>query len=88
MVDNVTLKALVQKISGEQFRAILMMLIVAIIGLIPAATSKGIGSDVQRPLFIVIIGGLTSTLIFTPIIIPALFYWVSKKKIKNTIKKV
>lgn len=80
---KLTLKALVQKISGEQFRAILMMLIVAIIGLIPAATSKGIGSDVQRPLSTVIIGGLTSTLIFTPIIIPALFYWVSKKKFKK-----
>jgi cobalt-zinc-cadmium resistance protein CzcA len=81
--SKLTLRAVVQKIAGEQFRAILMMLIVAIIGLIPAATSKGIGSDVQRPLATVIIGGLTSTLIFTPIIIPALFYWVTKHKTKK-----
>lgn len=86
-LSQLTLKAMIQKISTEQFRAILMMLIVAIIGLIPAATSKGIGSDVQRPLATVIIGGLTSTLIFTPVIIPALFYWVTKKKREQLIKK-
>lgn len=85
-ISQMTLKAMIQKISTEQFRAILMMLIVAIIGLIPAATSKGIGSDVQRPLATVIIGGLTSTLIFTPVIIPALFYWVTKKKRGQEIK--
>lgn len=86
-LSQLTLKAMIQKISTEQFRAILMMLIVAIIGLIPAATSKGIGSDVQRPLATVIIGGLTSTLIFTPVIIPALFYWVTKKKREQSLKK-
>lgn len=73
-----TLKASVQKVATEQFRAILMMLIVAIIGLIPAATSSGIGSDVQRPLATVIIGGLTFTLLFTPVVIPPLYYWVQK----------
>ncbi|MBS1634385.1 MAG: efflux RND transporter permease subunit [Bacteroidetes bacterium] len=81
--SRLTLKAMVHKVSGEQFSAILMMLIVAIIGLLPAATSKGIGSDVQRPLATVIIGGLTSTLVFAPLLIPTLFYWASssgKKK--------
>lgn len=55
------------------------MLIVAIIGLVPAATSSGIGSDVQRPLATVIIGGLTFTLLFTPVVIPALYYWTAAK---------
>jgi cobalt-zinc-cadmium resistance protein CzcA len=50
----------------------------AILGLIPAALSTGIGSDVQRPLATVIIGGLTSTLIFAPLIIPPLFWWTNK----------
>jgi cobalt-zinc-cadmium resistance protein CzcA len=66
--------------SKEQLRALLSILVVAIIGLVPAAISSGIGSDVQRPLATVIIGGLTSTLIFAPIIIPPLFLWISKTK--------
>ena len=40
----------------------LMMILVAMFGMIPAATAKGIGSDVQRPLATVVVGGLISTL--------------------------
>jgi len=68
----------VQRTAEEQLRAILSILVVAIVGLIPAATSSGIGSDVQRPLATVIIGGLTSTLIFAPILIPPLYWWVER----------
>lgn len=69
--------------SKEQLRALLSILVVAIIGLVPAAISSGIGSDVQRPLATVIIGGLTSTLIFAPIFIPPLYLWVSKNSEKK-----
>lgn len=69
--------------SVHQLRAILSILVVAIIGLVPAAISKGIGSDVQRPLATVIIGGLTSTLLFAPILIPPLYYWVVRKKVQT-----
>lgn len=64
--------------SEEQLRALLSILVVAIVGLVPAAISSGIGSDVQRPLATVIIGGLTSTLIFAPVIIPPLYLWLAK----------
>lgn len=85
---SLPLRAAVQKVAVTQFKAISMMLVVAIVGLIPAATSSGIGSDVQRPLATVIIGGLTFTLLFTPIVIPALFYWLSiKDKKKNRFQK-
>jgi len=70
----------VEKVSKEQLRAILSILVLAVLGLIPAATSTGIGSDVQRPLATVIIGGLLSTLIFAPLIIPALYYWIHPTK--------
>ncbi len=70
----------VSKISKEQLRAVLSILILAIFGLVPAATSSGIGSDVQRPLATVIIGGLTSTLIFAPFLIPPLYWWTNKNK--------
>ena len=76
-------KALIASVSKEQLRAVLTILILAIFGLVPAATSSGIGSDVQRPLATVIIGGLTSTLIFAPLLIPPLYWWVNKPKTKD-----
>jgi cobalt-zinc-cadmium resistance protein CzcA len=72
------LKQIIALASSEQLRAILSILIVAIVGLVPAAISSGIGSDVQRPLATVIIGGLTSTLIFAPIVLPPLYYLIEK----------
>jgi cobalt-zinc-cadmium resistance protein CzcA len=75
-----SLKEIIILASGEQMRAILSILVVAIVGLVPAAISTGIGSDVQRPLATVIIGGLTSTLIFAPIVIPPLFYLAERKR--------
>ncbi len=74
------LKNIVALASAEQFRAILSILIVAIVGLIPAAISSGIGSDVQRPLATVIIGGLTSTLLFAPLALPPLYYLLMNRR--------
>jgi cobalt-zinc-cadmium resistance protein CzcA len=73
------LKLMVAVASSDQLRAILSILIVAIVGLIPAAISSGIGSDVQRPLATVIIGGLTSTLLFAPLVLPPLYYLAEKR---------
>ncbi|MGZ3918648.1 MAG: efflux RND transporter permease subunit [Bacteroidia bacterium] len=78
--NNSDIHDIVRNTASEQLRALLSILIVAIIGLVPAAISSGIGSDVQRPLATVIIGGLTSTLIFAPIIIPPLYLWLEKNK--------
>src|SRR5690554_3393924 len=74
---------LISDTSKDQLRAVLTILILAIFGLVPAATSTGIGSDVQRPLATVINGGLTSTLIFAPILIPPLYWWANKKRKKK-----
>lgn len=70
---------LVRATSKEQLKAVLSILVLAILGLVPAAISTGIGSDVQRPLATVIIGGLTSTLIFAPILLPPLYWWTHQK---------
>lgn len=74
---------LISDTSKDQLRAVLTILILAIFGLVPAATSSGIGSDVQRPLATVIIGGLTSTLIFAPFLIPPLYWWANKNRKKK-----
>jgi cobalt-zinc-cadmium resistance protein CzcA len=78
-VNNSVSPSLISATAKEQIRAILSILVLAILGLIPAAISTGIGSDVQRPLATVIIGGLTSTLLFTPFILPPLYYWIERK---------
>lgn len=85
--NNIISQPLIKQTSIEQLRAILSILILAILGLIPAAISKGIGSDVQRPLATVIIGGLTSTLIFAPILIPPLYWWTNKNQNSNNHSK-
>ncbi len=56
----------------EQMRPILMMTLSACIGLLPAAISTGIGSQVQRPLATVIVGGMLVGPILLLIVVPAL----------------
>jgi len=58
-----------------QMRPVLMMIAVALLGMLPAALATGVGSDVQRPLATVVVGGLLSTLVLTLFALPAL-YWV------------
>jgi cobalt-zinc-cadmium resistance protein CzcA len=49
-----------------------MMIVVAMLGMVPAARATGVGSDVQRPLATVVVGGLCSTLVLTLLALPAL----------------
>jgi cobalt-zinc-cadmium resistance protein CzcA len=63
-----------------QMRPVLMMVVVAMLGMIPAAVAKGIGSDVQRPLATVVVGGLASTLVLTFVGLPALYYLVARRR--------
>ena len=56
----------------QQMRAILMMALSACIGLLPAAISTGIGSQVQRPLATVVVGGMLIGPIMFLIVVPAL----------------
>ncbi len=61
-----------------QLRPVLMMIVVAMIGMVPAARATGIGSDVQRPLATVVVGGLASTLLLTFLALPTLCYLVKR----------
>ena len=56
-----------------QMRPVLMMIVVAMLGMVPAAIATGVGSDVQRPLATVVVGGLLSTLLLTLFALPALY---------------
>ena len=56
-----------------RLRTVLMTALLAMLGLMPMALSHGIGSEVQRPLAMVIIGGLFSAAALTLIVLPALY---------------
>jgi heavy metal efflux system protein len=61
----------------QRLRPIIMTTLVASIGLLPAATSRGIGSDSQRPFAIVIVGGLLLALLLSVYLLPTLYVWVA-----------
>jgi cobalt-zinc-cadmium resistance protein CzcA len=60
-----------------RLRPIMMTMLVATLGLLPAATSHGIGSDSQRPFAIVIVGGLLSDLVMSIFLLPTLYVWMA-----------
>lgn len=60
-----------------RLRPVLMTALVALLGLVPMALAHGIGSEVQRPLATVVIGGLVSSTILTLIVLPALYKWIT-----------
>jgi cobalt-zinc-cadmium resistance protein CzcA len=55
----------------------MMTMLVATLGLLPAALSRGIGSDSQRPFAIVIVGGLISDLVMSIFLLPTLYVWMA-----------
>lgn len=61
-------------------RAVVMTALMASIGLLPAAISTGIGSESQKPLAIVIIGGLMTATVLTLLVFPILFWIFNRKK--------
>jgi cobalt-zinc-cadmium resistance protein CzcA len=61
-----------------RLRPVLMTAVVALLGLLPLALSHGIGSEVQRPLAIVVIGGLVSSTLLTLIVLPVLYQWFDR----------
>jgi cobalt-zinc-cadmium resistance protein CzcA len=61
-----------------RLRPIMMTMLVATLGLLPAALSHDIGSDSQRPFAIVIVGGLIADLALSIVILPTFYVWVAK----------
>ena len=62
----------------RRLRPIMMTMLVATLGLLPAATSHGIGSDSQRPFAIVIVGGLIATLFMSVLLLPTIYVWIAR----------
>jgi len=62
-----------------RLRPVVMAGTVAILGLIPAALSNGIGSQSQKPFAIVIIGGVFTATLLTLFVLPALYQWAARR---------
>ena len=61
-----------------RLRPIMMTMLVATLGLLPAAMSHSIGSDSQRPFAIVIVGGLVADLVMSIFLLPTLYVWLAR----------
>jgi heavy metal efflux system protein len=61
-----------------RLRPIMMTMLVACFGLVPAALSHAIGSDSQRPFAIVIVGGLAAALLMSLLLLPTLYVWIAR----------
>ncbi|MBL7864289.1 MAG: efflux RND transporter permease subunit [Cyclobacteriaceae bacterium] len=83
---NLTTQRLPEAIAAAvrtRTRPVIMTALMAAIGLLPAAISTGIGSESQKPLAVVIIGGLVTATLFTLLVFPIFFYWSVRKSVSE-----
>jgi cobalt-zinc-cadmium resistance protein CzcA len=72
--SGIALRDAVIEGASERFRPVLMTATVATVGMMPAALGTGVGSDVQRGVATVVIGGLLLATLLTLFILPSLYY--------------
>jgi cobalt-zinc-cadmium resistance protein CzcA len=65
-----------------RLRPVLMTATVAMLGLIPFLFATGPGSEVQRPLAVVVIGGLITSTLLTLVMLPVLYRWFDEVKVE------
>jgi len=69
----------------ERLRAVLMTALLAALGLLPAAMSHAIGSETQRPIAVVVVGGTISAALMTLLVLPVSYYWAGR--IRNRLRR-
>ena len=68
----------VEEGANSRLRPVLMTALIAALGLIPLLLATGVGSEIQRPLATVVVGGLFSSTLLTLFVLPALYQWFSR----------
>lgn len=86
LVQPNDLRAAVIRGASERVRPVLTTATVAALGLVPAALAHGLGSDVQRPLATVVVGGLVSATVLTLVLLPALYYLLEARLVRMANK--
>jgi cobalt-zinc-cadmium resistance protein CzcA len=74
----------VQEGAERRLRPVLMTAMIASLGLVPLLTATGPGSELQRPLAVVVIGGLITSTLLTLILLPTLYAWLEGKSERPT----
>ena len=69
------LRAAIDEAVRERIRPILMVALMGSMGLFPAALSSGMGSEIQKPLAIMIVGGILICMLLSFTVLPQVFYW-------------
>ncbi|MFM8696135.1 MAG: efflux RND transporter permease subunit [Betaproteobacteria bacterium] len=80
--DGVELATAVREGCVQRFRPVMMTATVALLGLVPFLFATGPGSEVQRPLAIVVIGGLLSSTLLTLVVLPTLYRWFDDRAVE------
>ncbi|MCX7173103.1 MAG: CusA/CzcA family heavy metal efflux RND transporter [Proteobacteria bacterium] len=78
--SGIPIKEVVMEGSLGRLRTVLMTALLAMLGLLPMALSHAIGSETQKPLAVVVIGGLISATLLTMFVLPTIYYWVNLAK--------
>jgi len=73
--DGLSIAEAVREGCVQRFRPVIMTATVALLGLVPFLFATGPGSEVQRPLAIVVIGGLITSTLLTLVVLPSLYRW-------------
>ncbi|MDZ4217330.1 MAG: efflux RND transporter permease subunit, partial [Candidatus Gracilibacteria bacterium] len=66
----------------KRLRPILMTAFTSVLGMIPMLTTRGVGAEVQKPLAFVVVGGLTTSVILTLILLPVLFSYLRERMVE------
>ncbi|NDF63664.1 MAG: efflux RND transporter permease subunit [Betaproteobacteria bacterium] len=73
--EGLEVAAAVREGCVQRFRPVMMTATVALLGLVPFLFAQGPGSEVQRPLAVVVIGGLITSTLLTLVVVPVLYRW-------------
>jgi cobalt-zinc-cadmium resistance protein CzcA len=76
-----SLAAAVSEGATQRVRPMVMTALMAMLGLLPAAISTGVGAETTRPFAVVIIGGLLTGTVVTLFVVPVLYAWFDKKPV-------
>ena len=80
--DHHNIKDTIVEGASLRMRPVLMTALLAGLGLLPAAISHAIGSEAQRPLALVIVGGMVTTTLLTLLVLPVLYAWIRTRELK------
>ncbi len=81
-MEGASLDEAIRKGTELRLRPVLMTALVAMLGLVPLLFATGTGSEVQKPLATVVVGGLITSTLLTLVVLPTLYRWFEKEKVE------